>query len=171
MIKQILDLLNMLPHYNQGENIEIAKGKFEQPKSFKQAFEQIKDNGKSYSRIRIKNNIKDLEKKVNDLVEKFGETEQAIKDIGKSTKNAEGGVKGLVNSFKGMGLAIKALGIGLVMEAFNMFKEVLSKNQKVVDIMNTALEALSIVFNDLIKLIFANFPKIVEFLKMFSSIQ
>jgi hypothetical protein len=46
-----------------------------------------------------------------------------------------------------------------------MFKEVLSKNQKVVDIMNTALEALSIVFNDLIKLIFDNFPKIVAFFK------
>jgi hypothetical protein len=115
--------------------------------------------------LELKNNIKDLEKKVSDLVEKFAETEEAIKDIGKSTKNAEGGIKGLVNGFKGMGLAVKALGIGLVMEAFNMFKEVLSKNQKVVDIMNTALEALSIVFNDLIKLIFDNFPKIVAFFK------
>jgi hypothetical protein len=115
--------------------------------------------------LELKNNIKDLEKKVSDLVEKFAETEEAIKDIGKSTKNAEGGIKGLVNGFKGMGLAIKTLGIGLVMEAFNMFKEVLSKNQKVVDIMNTALEALSIVFNDLIKLIFDNFPKIVTFFK------
>lgn len=115
--------------------------------------------------LELKNNIKDLEKKVSDLVEKFAETEEAIKDIGKSTKNAEGGIKGLVNGFKGMGLAIKTLGIGLVMEAFNMFKDVLSKNQKVVDIMNTALEALSIVFNDLIKIIFDNFPKVIEFFK------
>jgi hypothetical protein len=115
--------------------------------------------------LELKNNIKDLEKKVSDLVEKFAETEEAIKDIGKSTKNAEGGIKGLVNGFKGMGLAIKTLGIGLVMEAFNMFKDVLSKNQKVVDIMNTALEALSIIFNDLIQLIFSNFPKIIEFFK------
>lgn len=115
--------------------------------------------------LELKNNIKDLEKKVSDLVEKFDQTEESIKNIGKSTKNAEGGIKGLVNGFKGMGLAVKALGIGLVMEAFNMFKEVLSKNQKVVDLMNTALEALSIVFNDLIKLIFDNFPKIVAFFK------
>ena len=115
--------------------------------------------------LELKNNIKDLEKKVSDLVEKFAETEEAIKDIGKSTKNAEGGIKGLVNGFKGMGLAIKSLGIGLIMEAFNIFKDVLSKNQKVVDIFNTALEALSIVFNDLIKLVFDNFPKIVEFFK------
>lgn len=42
MIKQIIDMLNMLPHYNQSENIEIAKGKHELPKTFKMAFEQIR---------------------------------------------------------------------------------------------------------------------------------
>jgi|VirMetMinimDraft_7_1064189.scaffolds.fasta_scaffold255979_2 hypothetical protein len=42
MIKQILDLLNMLPHYNQSEEIEIAKGRYEIPSTFKMAFEQIK---------------------------------------------------------------------------------------------------------------------------------
>jgi hypothetical protein len=115
--------------------------------------------------LELKNDIKNTTKNVEDLKESFEDTKEAVKDIGKSTKNAEGGIKSLASGFKGMGLAIKALGIGLVMEAFNMFKEVLSKNQKVVDIMNTALEALSIVFNDLIKLIFDNFPKIVEFFK------
>ena len=115
--------------------------------------------------LELKNNIKDLEKKVSDLVEKFDETEKSLKDIGKATKGAEGGIKGLVSGFKGIGLAIKALGIGLVMEAFNIFKDVLSKNQKVVDIFNTAIEALSIVFNDLIKLVFNNFPKVIAFFK------
>jgi hypothetical protein len=42
MIKQILDMLNMLPHYNQSDNIEIAKGRYELPKTFKMAIEQIK---------------------------------------------------------------------------------------------------------------------------------
>ena len=115
--------------------------------------------------LELKNDIKKTTKNVEDLKESFEDTQEAVKDIGKSTKNAEGGIKALASGFKGMGLAIKALGIGLVMEAFNMFKEVLSKNQKVVDILNTALEALSIVFNDLIKLVFDNFPKIVEFFK------
>lgn len=115
--------------------------------------------------LELKNDIKKTTKNVEDLKESFEDTQEAVKDIGKSTKNAEGGIKALSNGFKGMGLAVKALGIGLVMEAFNMFKEVLSKNQKVVDIMNTALEALSIVFNDLIKIIFDNFPKVIEFFK------
>lgn len=115
--------------------------------------------------LELKNDIKKTTKNVEDLKESFEDTQEAVKDIGKSTKNAEGGIKALSSGFKGMGLAIKALGIGLVMEAFNIFKDVLSKNQKVVDIFNTALEALSIVFNDLIKLVFDNFPKIVEFFK------
>jgi hypothetical protein len=42
MIKQIIDLLNMFPHYNQSEAIEIAKGRNELPSTFKMAFEQIK---------------------------------------------------------------------------------------------------------------------------------
>jgi len=115
--------------------------------------------------LELKNDIKKVTKNVDDLKQSFEKTQEEIKDIGKSTKNAEGGIKGLVNGFKGMGLAIKALGIGLVLEAFNMFKDVLSKNQKVVDIFNTALEAVSIVFNDLIQLIFNNFPKIIAFFK------
>jgi hypothetical protein len=115
--------------------------------------------------LELKNDIKKVTKNVDDLKDSFEETQEAVKDIGKSTKNAEGGIKALAGGFKGMGLAIKALGIGLVMEAFNMFKEVLSKNQKVVDLFNTALEAVSIVFNDLIKIIFNNFPKVIDFFK------
>lgn len=42
MIKQIIDLLNSLDHYGQSDNIEIAKGKYELPSTFKMAFEQIK---------------------------------------------------------------------------------------------------------------------------------
>ena len=115
--------------------------------------------------LELKNDIKKVTKNVDDLKDSFEETQEAVKDIGKSTKNAEGGIKALSNGFKGMGLAIKAIGIGLVMEAFNIFKDVLSKNQKVVDIFNTAIEALSIVFNDLISLVFSSFPKLIAFFK------
>lgn len=42
MIKQILDLLALTEHYNQSENIEIAKGKYQLPTTLKQGFKQIK---------------------------------------------------------------------------------------------------------------------------------
>jgi hypothetical protein len=42
MIKQIMAMLNALDHYGQSETIEIAKGKYELPKTFSAAFEQIR---------------------------------------------------------------------------------------------------------------------------------
>jgi hypothetical protein len=51
------------------------------------------------------------------------------------------------------------------MEAFNMFKEILGKNQKVVDLFNTAIGALSIAFNDLIVFVMDNFPSVVKIFK------
>jgi hypothetical protein len=42
MLKQILELLASQEHYGQSENIEIAKGKCEIIKTWKQGFESIK---------------------------------------------------------------------------------------------------------------------------------
>ena len=42
MIKNILDLLALQEHYGQSETIEIAKGKYQLVKTWKQGFEQIK---------------------------------------------------------------------------------------------------------------------------------
>jgi len=115
--------------------------------------------------LEIKNNLDEVTKDVKKLSNSFEDTSQEIKGIQKSTKNAEDGVKSLSSGFKGMGLAIKAIGIGLVMEAFNLFKEVLGKNQKVVDFMSTAIGALSIAFNDLFGFVTDNFPTIIKIFK------
>jgi len=42
MIKHILDLLALDEFYGQSELIEIAKGKYQRPTTFKKAFTQIK---------------------------------------------------------------------------------------------------------------------------------
>jgi len=42
MIKEILNLLMVENHYGQSETIEIAKGKYEIPTSWKKGFNQIK---------------------------------------------------------------------------------------------------------------------------------
>lgn len=115
--------------------------------------------------LQIKNNLDEVTKDVKKLSNSFEDTSQEIKGIQKSTKAAEDGVKSLSSGFKGMGLAVKAIGIGLVMEAFNMFKEILGKNQKVVDLFNTAIGALSIAFNDLIGFVMDNFPSVIKIFK------
>jgi len=115
--------------------------------------------------LEIQSNIDSITKDVKKLSSTFEDTSEEIKGIQKSTKAAESGIKSMADGFKGMGLAIKAIGIGLVMEAFNMFKEILGKNQKVVDLFNTAIGALSIAFNDLIGFVINNFPAVINIFK------
>ena len=74
------------------------------------------------------------------------------KDTDKLTKSSEKASKGvgkIGTAFKGIGTAIKAAGIGLVVALLAKLMEVFSKNQKVLDVFNTAMTALSIAFNDL----------------------
>ena len=42
MIKQIIEMLNAFDHYGRSETIEIAKGKYENPQSFKAFYKQVK---------------------------------------------------------------------------------------------------------------------------------
>lgn len=115
--------------------------------------------------LKIESNLDSITKDVKKLGNTFEDTADEIKGIQKSTKSAESGVKSLADGFKGMGLAVKAIGIGLVMEAFNLFKEVLGKNQKVVDTFNTVIGALSIAFNDLFGFVMDNFPSVIKIFK------
>jgi len=41
-LKQIIDILHLDNHYGISENIDIAKGKYKLPKTFKQGFKIIK---------------------------------------------------------------------------------------------------------------------------------
>ncbi len=42
MIEKLLQLLLSMDHYGQSEVIEIAKGKYELPNTFKKGYKQIK---------------------------------------------------------------------------------------------------------------------------------
>lgn len=42
MIKNIIDLLNLTDHYRVSKEIDIAKGYYQIPKSFKQGKKQLK---------------------------------------------------------------------------------------------------------------------------------
>ena len=96
-------------------------------------------------------------------------------DIGDVTKDteklttasgkAQKGVGGIGKAFKGMGTAIKAAGIGLVVALLAKLMEVFSKNQKVLDVFNTAMTALSIAFNDLFGFISNNIGTVTGYFK------
>ena len=88
-------------------------------------------------------NIDKLTKAINELSESTKKQEKANNEAAKSTKT-------LAKGLKFVGLSLKALGVGLVIDAFNQLKEIFSQNQRVVDIFSTALEAFSIVVNQLV---------------------
>lgn len=82
------------------------------------------------------------------------ETTQAVKDIGNASKSTEKEVKSISKGFKGLGLAIKAAGIGLVISAFQGLKDIMSQNQRAVNIFSTAFETASIVINQVVTALF-----------------
>jgi hypothetical protein len=66
---------------------------------------------------------------------------------GKGAKGASKGMKGFGTSIRGV---LKSLGlIAVAMEVFNFLKELLMKNQKVVDTLSIALKTIEVVFNQL----------------------
>jgi hypothetical protein len=115
--------------------------------------------------IKIQDNFDKVIKNVDDLKKGMQNVQKETEDIGKSAKNAEKGVKSIGNGFKAVGLAIKAMGIGLLLEAFAILKDVFSQNQKVADAFATAIGALSIAFNDLVKFLIKNIPDVANFFK------
>jgi ATP:corrinoid adenosyltransferase len=100
--------------------------------------------------------LEDLRKEVQKLQKTVqdgnDQTKDGLDDVKKSGESA-------AKSLKGIGTAIKAIGIGLLLEAFNFFKETIGENQKAVDLFNTVFEAMSLAFNDFINFISDNWSK------------
>ncbi len=103
-------------------------------------------------------------KELNNTFQKFqSTTEDGFEDVKKGAENTSKGVKkigGTLNNLaKGTGV------IFLLSKAFEIFKDIASKNQKVVDIFSTSFEVLSIAFNDFISFIIDNTGGVVDFFK------
>ena len=114
-------------------------------------------------------NLNDLLKSlngINDNFKKVGEDgKKSLTNIEKGVQNTEKSTKSLAQGFKGVGLAIKAMGIGLVLEAFNILKDLFQSNQKIADVFGTSIKSLGIVFNDLFNFISDNFDDVKAFFK------
>ncbi len=119
--------------------------------------------------IEIDVNSQAAEKDLNKIINQFDvlgkEATESIKNIEKGVESTEKSTKSLSQGFKGVGLAIKAMGIGLVLEAFNILKDLFMSNQVVADKFGAAFKTLSIMFNDFFNYINKNADGIVSFFK------
>ena len=93
----------------------------------------------------------------------IGDVAKDTEKLTTSSEKASKGVGKIGTAFKGMGTAIKAAGIGLVVALLAKLMEVFSKNQKVLDVFNTAMTALSIAFNDLFGFIERNVGTVIGY--------
>jgi len=115
----------------------------------------------------------ELEAKADKAIDEIEKLKKQIEDLNKevvsANKKTEDGLKGVEDASKatakglrGLGTAIKAIGIGLLLEAFNFFKETLGENQKTLDFFNTTFETMSLAFNDFINFVTNNVGKAGE---------
>jgi len=111
------------------------------------------------------NLLKDSQKQANKTADAVSNIAEEVGGVGDSAKDAKKGVDLLSKGFKGLGLSLKAAGIGLVIEGFQIFKDVLQSNQGVADTFATVLQTLIFAFNGLIKAVstgdFASIPSIL----------
>ena len=90
-------------------------------------------------------------------------TKKGLSGVEKATKGALGGVKKI-----GSGLKALTSGVGVIFlltKAFEVFKEIGMKNQKVVDALDIAMESLSIVFNEFFTYLSNNIGTFTGFFK------
>ena len=106
--------------------------------------------------MEVKSNIGDVSKGINEAADATGKLKDETNKLDDATQKGSQGFEGVGMAVKGVGGALKAAGIGIVVALLAKLFEVISQNQKVVDAMATAMEFLSIAFNDLFKLIANN---------------
>ena len=111
----------------------------------------------------IKSNIGEFSKHLDGAAKGAKKLGKETENVGGASKKAVGGVKKLTVGFKALATATGF--VFIVTKAFEVFKEVLGKNQKVVDFLSIAMETLSIAFNDLFGFISKNTGKITGFFK------
>ena len=108
--------------------------------------------------------LADAIKELNQTFSKFQKTtEDGFDDVKDGAEKASKGVKKIGTT---LGNIAKGTGaIFLLSKAFEIFKGIAEKNQKVLDVFNTAFEVLSIAFNDFFNFIFDNAGGVVDTFK------
>ena len=112
--------------------------------------------------LEVKDNSEETVKNFDKVADSIENVEKSIDGIEKSTRGADGGIKKIGKGIKGIGLAFKAAGIGLIIAAFASLKEVFTQNQKVADALSTAFETISIVFNEVARVVGDVYDRVSE---------
>jgi len=119
--------------------------------------------------------VEDLTKKIEDLQkQQKDQGDAAIKQAKQqeeATNKAAKATQVLGKGVKGIGLAMKAAGIGIVMKLFEKLSEALMKNQEVADAVETAFNAVAIIFKQITDVLIDVFKSTSESTGGFDALQ
>ena len=119
--------------------------------------------------VRNKKGVKEVEKlnkSLEKVKDKASEVNNEVAGVGDSAKKGAKGLGKIKVAFKAIGTAIKAAGIGFVILAVAKIGEAFQRNQKFLDAFNVAMEAISIVTDDLQMLVKVLAKYLKEILKV-----
>lgn len=94
--------------------------------------------------------VAQAEEKVKSFNDELKDTKKGLDKTADAQKNASKGSEVFKNGLKAVGTAFKALGIGIVVAGLKFLFDALTRNQKVMDAFNTAVEAISIVLSKVV---------------------
>jgi hypothetical protein len=112
--------------------------------------------------IKIEGDASKLIDAIDQLNKRVGELEGQLKDVNTGVKDLGKTGNSVSKAVGGIGTALKGIGIGVFIAAFDQLKEVFTGNQKVMDIFNTLLNTLKILFNDIAEAVLPPVSKLLN---------
>ena len=99
---------------------------------------------------------------IQDQNDELNEQSKLLKALNATARGAKKGVATLGKGFKGLGLAMKATGVLLIVEGFNLLKDALMSNQKIMDQVEKVTNAVGIVMGTIAEAIADAYNKVSE---------
>jgi len=99
---------------------------------------------------------------ITDQNDELNEQSKLLKALNATAQGAKKGVAKLGKGFKGLGLAMKATGVMLVVEGFQLLKDALMSNQKIMDQVEKVTNAIGIVMGTIAEAIADAYNKVSE---------
>ncbi len=112
----------------------------------------------------------DTEKQIEDMNGELKKTKKGFEDTADAQKEAGKMSKVFSKGLKAVGVGLKALGIGIVVGAIKLFYDAISKNQKIMDALSTALGTIGVLFEKLFGVVFDTFKAVSKASNGFSGL-
>jgi hypothetical protein len=125
----------------------------EQLKEAKKLLDKMGDDGSDEFKA-LSQAASDTEKQIEEMNGELKKTKKGFDDTSKAQKEAGKSSNIFSKGLKAVGVGLKALGIGIVVGAIKLFYDAISKNQRIMDALSTALGTIGVLFEKLFGVIF-----------------